>query len=310
MATAAPSLSALKSHQSSTNRSANDARFNAEALTWDSNPFVNAASQHAFDFLTKHFSPHLNETDPQWTNLELGCGTGLLSLKMAPVCKVVVAVDAAEGMINVLRKKVEGADLKDRIIPVAVLLEDPEDPALPATSFFPFSVATSDPNPAASANGDPSTHETGSPRLKYDLVTSQLVLHHIPTEPLRSLLHTMYALLRPNGASWVALTDFEHTGPRSRRFHPRAKMDGVERDGVEPREMEGWLREAGFVDVRVVSGAWVMDKRVELWEGEFEGVGRDGEKGEIREKEEMGEIQHFPFVCCLGRRPADGEKDT
>ena len=302
MASAAPSLSALKSQQSSANRAANDTRFNAEAQAWDRNPFVHAASQHAFEFLTKHFSPHLSEADPQWTNLELGCGTGLLSLKMARVCKVVVAVDAAQGMIQVLRKKVEGDELKDRIVPVAVLLEDPEDPALPPASLLSSATATSD--------SDHTTNDTSSPRLKYDLVTSHLVLHHIPTEPLISLLSTMYALLQPNGSSWVALTDFENEGPQSRCFHPRAKMEGVERDGVNPDEMEGWLRDAGFVDVKVVRGAWGMEKRVERWEGEFEGVGRDGEKDETAEgkdREEMGQIQTFPFVCCLGRRPKDGQ---
>ena len=40
-------------------------------------------------------------------NHDFGCGTGLLTEKLAPVCAVVVAVDTSEQMIDRLRRKID-----------------------------------------------------------------------------------------------------------------------------------------------------------------------------------------------------------
>lgn len=247
---------------------AGNERFNAEAAAWDSNPFVHAMSLEAWKAIQKSvpsvFSPTGDKPGPDV--LEIGCGTGLLSLETAPAANRLVAVDAAEGMINVLSSKLQEPGAPKNILPLAILLEDPEDKRLP---------------PANEA--DPQ-----GPRLKFDLITSHLVLHHIPD--LKAVLKTMLGCLKEGGT--VALTDFEDFGPEARRFHPEAKMDGVERHGIPREWIAALMMEVGFKDVRVEVG-WEHKKMVEKYPGEFKGD-KPGE-GE-------GELMNIPFVICLGKR--------
>lgn len=88
-------------------RSGND-RFNAEAAAWDANPDVHRASDGALQaILAAHPSlrdaPRAGEGEGLGQGLdvlEIGCGTGLLTLRMAPYVRSIVAIDAAEGMID------------------------------------------------------------------------------------------------------------------------------------------------------------------------------------------------------------------
>ncbi|KEF59544.1 uncharacterized protein A1O9_04388 [Exophiala aquamarina CBS 119918] len=259
MATAASSLQAGSGNE----------RFNAEALNWDKNPLVHEASKQALKAISARF-PTLKPSSGSTglDVLEIGCGTGLLSTIVAPLVKQVVAIDAAPGMIDVLKQKLNKEDAPRNIVPVAVLLEDPEDKSLP---------------PADTANPD-------GPRLKFDLITSHLVLHHVPD--LKGLLATMLGCLK-DGAS-VALTDFEDDGPDAKSFHPRSKMDGVERHGIHAETMAALMKDVGLVNVRV-ERAWSMDKTVEKFEGEF---------GKATPQPGMGKIRSFPFVICMGERKA------
>ena len=238
-------------------------RFNTEAAAWDSNPFVGAASKHACEALIQRF-PSLSKENPTLDVLEIGCGTGLLTFVLAPFARSITAVDASYGMIDVLKRKIEEGKVGN-VTGVCVLLEDPEDEMLP---------------PAMDGKEG---------RKKFDLIISQLVLHHIPD--LGGVLRTMLGCLKEGG--WVALTDFEDEGPQSKRFHAASRMDGVARDGIRRGEMEVLMRSVGFQNVKVEVG-WSMDKRIERWEGEFGSKGR-GEEGQ-------GEVRKFSFVVCLGRR--------
>lgn len=185
----------------------------------------------------------------------------------------IVAVDAAEGMIEVLETKLsKDPEAAEKIIPVAILLEDPEDPALPAEA----------------EGGKDGT------RQKFDLITSHLVLHHIPD--LKAVLKTMFGCLAPGGR--VMLTDFEDFGPQARRFHPVGKMDGVARHGIQKEEMEAMLKSVGFEEVEV-RAEWRMQKKVEKFDGEFEKMG-SAEFAKVAKDEEVGEVMEFPFVVCYG----------
>lgn len=245
-------------------------RFNEEAASWDANPFVHQMSEEAWKALQKHVQVLQSyESSKQLDVLEIGCGTGLLSFMVAPKVHEVVAVDAAQGMIDVLKTKVKNSETKN-IVPVAVLLEDPEDPALPAAD----------------------SSAQGGPRRKYDLITSHLVLHHIPE--VKPVLQTMLGCLKPGGM--VALTDFEDFGPEAKRFHPESKMGGVERHGINAKWMSGLMEEVGFVDVDV-KVAWEHKKTVERWKGEFtpgQPIGSD-----------QGEKMNFSYVLCMGKRRGD-----
>lgn len=248
---------------------AGNERFNADAAAWDSNPFVHAMSLEAWKAI-QAFVPSLfpgaGGEAGRPDVLEIGCGTGLLSLETARAANRLVAVDAAEGMIEVLSLKLVKSGAPKNIIPLAILLEDPEDKRLP---------------PADDA--DPS-----GPRLKFDLITSHLVLHHIPD--LQKVLKTMLGCLKEGGS--VALTDFEDFGPEARRFHPEAKMDGVQRHGIGRVWIAGLMREVGFRDVRVEVG-WEHEKIVERYSGEFKGR---------KPGEGQGELMKFSYVVCLGKK--------
>ncbi|KAK5172206.1 uncharacterized protein LTR77_003844 [Saxophila tyrrhenica] len=245
---------------------AGNARFNNEALSWDSRPFVNEASQAAAKAITAKWKAI--DWHPKQV-LEIGCGTGILSFLIAPHVDRVVAVDAAEGMIDVLKQKIERPNAPKNILPVAVLLEDPEDGSLP-------------PADAGKPDGE---------RQKFDLITSHLVLHHIPD--LKGVLETMLGCLAPGGR--VMLTDFQDYGPEAKRFHPQSKFEGVERHGINGETMSALMKEVGFSKVSV-QPEWSMPKTVEKFPGEFgaEGKPADGSQGE--------EVD-VPFVLCYGERP-------
>jgi 2-polyprenyl-3-methyl-5-hydroxy-6-metoxy-1,4-benzoquinol methylase len=202
--------------------SGND-RFSAEAAAWDSNPFVHQASKAAFEAIRARF-PQLQLMSERASKdgfdvLEIGCGTGLLTMRVAPNVRTIVAVDAAQGMIDVLKAKLDTPEAPHNIQPVCVLLGDPDDNALPPVS----------------------QHDLDGPRLRYDLILSHLVLHHVGD--LEGLLRTMLGCLKKGGS--VALTDFEDFGPEATRFHPKAKMDGVERHGIKKDWMAGLMEKVG-----------------------------------------------------------------
>ncbi|KAK4125814.1 S-adenosyl-L-methionine-dependent methyltransferase [Parathielavia appendiculata] len=246
--------------------SANNTRFSAEALTWDSNPDVQLATALAHKAYLAHLPPA--PTLSTYNVLDLGCGTGLLSLALAPSVLSVTAVDAAEGMIAALESKLASPDTNNNninntprnVLPVCALLQDPDDPRL----------AT-----------DPATGETVPTGRRFDLVVSHLVLHHIPDLP--ALLKTIHGCLVPGGR--VMVTDFEDTGPEARRFHPEGKMDGVERHGITEGEMRRVMEGAGFAEVRV-ERAFEMGKKVETEPGS--GV--------------LGPVVVFPFLICEGTK--------
>jgi SAM-dependent methyltransferase len=247
---------------------ASNARFNAEALSWDSNPTVQQATALAHKAYLAHLPPA--EVLSTYDILDLGCGTGLLSLALAPSVRSVTAVDAAEGMIAALESKLSSPtaatdDVKSKsnnILPVHALLQDPDDARL----------AT-----------DPATGNPTAPGRRFDLVVSHLVLHHIPD--LAPLFRTIHGCLKPGGK--VMVTDFEDFGPEARKFHPESKMDGVERHGIGRGMIRAVLEEAGFGDVRVET-AFEMGKEVETVPGS--GV--------------MGPVVVFPFLICEGTKGA------
>ncbi|KAL2018673.1 hypothetical protein VTK56DRAFT_508 [Thermocarpiscus australiensis] len=258
---------------------ANTARFNAEAASWDANPSVQLATRLAHDaYLSRLPPPAVLST---YDVLDLGCGTGLLSLALAPSVRSVTAVDPAQGMIDALNAKLASSATATtngnssppgvrNVRAICALLQDLDDPV-----------------DGEETRGTDTTTTTSSSRQQddgvrgFDLVVSHLVLHHIPD--LAGLFRTVYPHLKPGGR--VMVTDFEGFGPEARRFHPEAKMDGVERHGIRREEMRRVLEEAGFREVRV-ERAFELEKQVETEPGS--GV--------------LGPVMVFPFLICEGRR--------
>ncbi|KAL3446909.1 S-adenosyl-L-methionine-dependent methyltransferase [Aspergillus insuetus] len=266
--------------------SAGNERFNDEAADWDKNPSVQESSRLAFNAvspLIASLSARKHQATGAETGLhvlEVGCGTGLLTLRVAPLVASIVAIDPAQGMIETLKAKIDSSSSSStstcetdnqkadgprtrspnsNILPICHLLSDPEDSLLPPED--------EDENP----------NSTGR-RRKFDLIISHLVMHHVPD--LRSFLSTLHGCLAPGGK--VALSDFEDFGPEAIKFHPPSKLEGVERHGIQREWMEGLMREVGFEDVKAQVG-WSLRKSVEKWEG-------------CR----PGETMEFSFLLCEG----------
>lgn len=240
----------------------NQTRFNQEAANWDSNPSVVLATELAVE-------SYLPFCSASFDILDLGCGTGLLSLLLAPHVRSITAVDSASGMIDVLTAKLSSSGSHQNVknvLAVCALLQDPDDARL---QIDPLTKATL---------GSETRART------FDLVVSHLVLHHIPD--LAAVFKTIYGLLKPGGK--VAVTDFEDFGPEARKFHPESKMDGVERHGVKREDIQKIIEEAGFESVTVET-AFELPKRVESEPG----------KGDI----ESGPTKVFPFLICSGTKP-------
>ncbi|EAU36106.1 conserved hypothetical protein [Aspergillus terreus NIH2624] len=73
-------------------------RFNSDATNWDSNPIVQEATRLAFQTLKPIIQQLSASSDSGLDVLEVGCGTGLLTLQLAPLVKDLVAVDPAPGL--------------------------------------------------------------------------------------------------------------------------------------------------------------------------------------------------------------------
>ncbi len=74
------------------------------ARNWDRDERVRFFADQAFVSLIKHVNIH----DSVWKRkriLDFGCGTGLLTEKLAPLVREVIAVDTSPNMIDVLRRK-------------------------------------------------------------------------------------------------------------------------------------------------------------------------------------------------------------
>ena len=71
-----------------------------QAPSWDSDPVVRAYADAAWSSLRAHGEPRAGARV-----LDFGCGTGLLSERMAPHVAEVIAVDASPAMVAVLSEK-------------------------------------------------------------------------------------------------------------------------------------------------------------------------------------------------------------
>ncbi|KAJ6257520.1 hypothetical protein Dda_7305 [Drechslerella dactyloides] len=243
-----------------------NARFNSEAETWDLNPDVQAATKSAVKCLLEKV-PALSPDNPSKPAiLDLGAGTGLLSLALAPHASSILSVDPSSGMISALNAKLAKPDAPQNITPLHALLTSADSPLLP-------------------------TSPSGG-RQRFDLIVSNLVLHHVPD--IQAFIKLTFDLLNPGGV--IALTDYENTGPEARKFHPEDKIPGVEHHGILRAEIHKMLFDADFVDGSVETG-WVMRKPVERFPGEW----KDG-KPAPKEGEEPCEMD-FNFLLIMGRKP-------
>lgn len=75
------------------------------AATWDAEPDVQQYADKAYDSWQREVAPLLEKVS-EIRVLDFGCGTGLLTEKLAPICREIVAVDNSVAMIDVLDRKI------------------------------------------------------------------------------------------------------------------------------------------------------------------------------------------------------------
>ncbi len=104
------------------------------------------------------------------STLDFGCGTGLVTLALAPKVGAITGADTSPGMLKTLAEKAQALGVPVRLLPL--------DPA--------------------------GTGDLGGP---YQLIVSSMTLHHIPDMP--ALFHRFAGQLQPGGRIALADLDQE-----------------------------------------------------------------------------------------------------
>lgn len=138
--------------------------FDAVALNWDEEPRRVELAGNISGAILKSLP-----LSREWDALDFGCGTGLVTLQLAPALRSITGVDSSSGMIDRLDQKIRQSGYSN----VRAELRDLGKGELPPG--------------------------------KYHLITSAMVLHHV--ENLAPLFQSFKELLQPGGR--VALADLE-----------------------------------------------------------------------------------------------------
>ncbi len=112
------------------------------ATGWDTRADTRLYAERAFESWNRKIAPLVSDLTESRV-LDFGCGTGLLTEKLAPHCGHIVAVDISAGMINVLQSKVVDKHI-DNITPLVTAIDSAainENPEL--SEKFDFVVASS-----------------------------------------------------------------------------------------------------------------------------------------------------------------------
>lgn len=143
--------------------------FNESAGKWDEKPQRIAMAKAVSETIIREAKP--SET---MDAMEFGCGTGLISMTIAPMVKSVLAVDMSENMLAKLDEKIK-RNRMDNI----------------STRQLDFS-------------------KDELPKERFDLIFSSMALHHI--KDVDGLIGRFYAILNPDGILALADLDAEDGG--------------------------------------------------------------------------------------------------
>lgn len=142
--------------------------------------------------------------DPQMSALEYGCGTGLLSFALREQLGHITLADSSSGMLAVLEEKIASGAVANMS---ALKLDLASDPL---------------------------------PRERFDLVYSQMTLHHI--DDTDALLRALHALLKSPGTLCLADLDSEDGS-----FHG---ADFTGHRGFDRQTLQRQATAAGFRNIR------------------------------------------------------------
>jgi ubiquinone/menaquinone biosynthesis C-methylase UbiE len=138
--------------------------FEKEAAVWDAEPRRVKLANDVAEAIIREIKP-TRDLDV----LDVGCGTGLVTLRLQPLVRSITGVDSSPGMLAVFQEKVKKQGLTN-VYPQVV---DPE-------------------------KGD-------QPAGRFQLLVSSMTMHHV--EDTAALLRGWFDLLLPGG--WLGVADLD-----------------------------------------------------------------------------------------------------
>jgi ubiquinone/menaquinone biosynthesis C-methylase UbiE len=175
--------------------------FDARATSWDGDPGRLQLADHLFSALDQRLPLR-----PEWTALDYGCGTGLLTLALASRLRRVLAVDSSRGMLDVLEHKIDALGLPH----VDTLHADFEHAPLPDGPF--------------------------------DLIASAMTLHHVGR--IGSLFQSFSRLLAPDGR--LALFDLDVEDGTFHATPDGVRHNGFHRDDLARALADAGFQDVDF----------------------------------------------------------------
>jgi 2-polyprenyl-3-methyl-5-hydroxy-6-metoxy-1,4-benzoquinol methylase len=158
-------------------------KFNREASQWDENPRRTALALAVAKAIIAS-----TKLEKSMRALEFGCGTGLVTLEIAPLVSTVMAIDTSRTMLSVLQEKIQTSRVTNIETTCADLLTPLQDVAQ---------------------------------KENFDLIFSSMTLHHI--DDTAEFLNHLSNLLAPGGIIAIADLDKEdglfHDDPLEKVHH-------------------------------------------------------------------------------------------
>jgi 2-polyprenyl-3-methyl-5-hydroxy-6-metoxy-1,4-benzoquinol methylase len=140
------------------------AHFNQAASQWDTKPMRVVLAEAVAQSIAQHIA-----LQPYMQAMDYGCGTGLVSLALAPQLGTVLGIDSASEMLKVMQDKAQAQNL-----------HNVQTQRLDLT-------------------------QEQLPEQKFDLIFSSMTLHHIADTA--HILNAFFQHLKPNGQ--IALADLD-----------------------------------------------------------------------------------------------------
>jgi 2-polyprenyl-3-methyl-5-hydroxy-6-metoxy-1,4-benzoquinol methylase len=184
-------------------------RFDAEAATWDDDP-----GHEARQVAVAHAIEEVLDLNPRMSALDVGGGTGRLSILLADRVGTVVVTDPSAGMVQVARERIEEAGLSGRL---------------------------------SAHRADLTTDRLGG---SFDVVWSSMALHHV--QDLEGLLRAVAGLLVDGGRLAIADLDEDPDGAFHADLADFDGHHGFDRERLTGQLARAGFTDVSFVDATTI----------------------------------------------------------
>lgn len=137
--------------------------FDSDAKNWDTDLRINRAK-----VIAEEIGKYI-DSDKQYSAMEFGCGTGLISFNLHDKFKNITLIDSSQGMIDILNSKINNYKINNMI---------------------PYHLDITNNEPL---------------NLNFDVIYNSMVLHHIPDT--NEIIKDFYKLLNKEGYLFIVDLD-------------------------------------------------------------------------------------------------------